>query len=101
MIQGYIPKTVNVFVCWIWENRDQLLALKKKTKQTTTTKSKTKNNKQTKKPTKTNIPVHVLLMEYSYNQRNILAPLGNGSLKKKIWHLGEMHKFCVWLKHIR
>lgn len=58
--------------------------IKKKTnKQTTTTKSKTKNNKQTKKPTKTNIPVHVLLMEYSYNQRNILAPLGNRSLKKK------------------
>lgn len=101
MIQGYIPKTVNVFVCWIWENRDQLLALKNKQ----TNKQQQQNQKQKitnkQKTTKTNIPVHVLLMEYNYNQRNILAPLGNGSSKKKIWHLGEMHKFCVWLKHIR
>lgn len=61
-------------------------------KQKITNKQKTHQNKHTSTR---------LLMEYSYNQRNILAPLGNGSLKKKIWHLGEMHKFCVWLKHIR
>lgn len=85
MIQGYIPKTVNVFVCWIWENRDQLLALKKQTnQQTTTTKSKTKNNKQTKNPPKQ-------IYQYMYYWWNIII------IKETFWHLWEMD---LWKKNM-